>query len=122
MLLQHVHLADAAKLKPLLREVQRVGVGLDDVLRGVDLRLQGRLGDRRVDDVGGERQVGRLQFETLILGLGVQLLDLPPDAAERVQRVGDVHGGGIQRVGRRSVAEPERGEGFAGALRLDAAR
>ena len=43
LLLQHVHLADAAKLKAAAGQVQRLGVGLDDVVRGVDLRLERRL-------------------------------------------------------------------------------
>ena len=53
---------------------------------------------RGVHHVGGQRQVGGQQLPLLVFGLGVQLLDLPAHAAEQVQRVGDVHVGGIVRV------------------------
>ena len=108
LLLQHVDLAYATKLEAPPRKVQRLGIGLDDVACGIDLRLQRRLSDRRVDHVGGQRQVGCLHLEALILRLGVKLLDLPSDAAKRIQGVGDVQRAAEDRERRRTAAEPKR--------------
>jgi hypothetical protein len=120
LLLQHLHLADAAELETLLHQAQRLVVGADDVVGDVDLRLQRRLVDRGGDDVGGQRQDGGFHLVALILGLGVQLLDLPPDAAERVQCIGDVHRAGDQPEGRGAAAQAERGERGLLPLRLHA--
>ena len=88
LLLQHVDLGHAAELEALTGDADCLRVGFDNVVGGVDLRLQRRLVDGGVDDVGGQGQIGCLQLEALIVGLRAELLDLPTDAAEGVQRVG----------------------------------
>ncbi len=62
----------------------------DDALGRVDLRLQRGEIDRGDNDIGGERQVRRLELEALVLRQRFLAFDLAPNAAENVGRIGDV--------------------------------
>ena len=66
------------------------------LLGGRDLVAQRRLLDRGGHEVGGQGQIGRLSLEALRFRLGPGALDLAPDAAEDVGRVGDAQLGGVQ--------------------------
>ena len=60
----------------------------------------------------GQRQIGRLELEALIIGQRRGGLDLPPLAAEHIGRVGDVHSGLVEienvTAGRLSRIPPAR--------------
>ena len=75
-----------------------------DVFGRCDLGAQRGLGDGRGDHVGGEAQIARLEGEALVVGLGVQRLDLAADAAERIERIRHVDAGAVQRVVIRAAA------------------
>jgi hypothetical protein len=50
----------------LPHDVELAGLGLDDLLGRRDPPAQRCLIDRRDDDIGGQRQIGRSQVEPLI--------------------------------------------------------
>jgi hypothetical protein len=54
LLRQHIRPTDPAQREPPLSHVELLLIQPDDLLRGVDLRLQGRLGQRRRHPVGGQ--------------------------------------------------------------------
>jgi hypothetical protein len=84
-----------------------VALRFDDVLRRLDLGAQRRFGDRRRHHVRCERQIGRLQFEPLILRQRCAGLDLASQATEDVGRVRDVHGGLVEIESLRSSGQAE---------------
>ena len=90
---QHVGARGAAQVELAAHHAERVLEDADDVLGGVDLRLQRGEVDRRDHDVGGERQIRRLELEALHLGQRLLRFDLAAHAAEHVGRVGDVERG-----------------------------
>src|SRR3981189_1627382 len=59
---------DGAQALLLPQDAERLALGGDDALGGVDLGTQRRLQDGGGDDVGSKRQVGRLELEALRLG------------------------------------------------------
>ena len=107
---QHVGLGDAAEVELLLNETELIGFRLDDLLRGLDLAAQRDLLDRGRHHVRGQRQVGGLELEALILGLRGAAFDQPPLAAEHVGRIGDIHGR-LEEIENARRAGPAEGRG-----------
>ena len=117
---QHVGLRGAAQCETLAHQVQLLRLVLDDVLRRGDLTAQRGLLHRGNDHVGGQREIGRLELEALILRLRREQFDLSPCAAEHVRRIRHVQCRRDQaecgvRVG---LAERRTGEPLRSACRL----
>lgn len=83
---------------------QLIRLGFDDLYGRGDLVPQRGVGDRRRDHISGQRQVGRLQLERLIVGLRIERLDLPVRAAPDIERVGDADRGVEELVERALLA------------------
>ena len=77
-------------------QTKEIGRELDDGFRRVDLAPQRSFLHGGEDEVRRQGQVGRFQREALVVGLGLQRLDVPPRAAEYVRRVGHQHLAGKQ--------------------------
>ena len=108
---QHVGLRGAAQREALPHQVQLLRLVLDDVLRRGDLAAQRGLLHRGNHHVRGQREIGRLELEALILRLRRERFDLPPRAAEHVRRVRDVQRRRDQAERRVRVGLAERGTG-----------
>ena len=88
----HVGRAHGAELEALLQYVELLLIGGDEIARDLDLRGVGGIGDRGGHDIGGQRQIGRLKLESLILGRGEIALNRAHRLAEDVgrERHGDI--------------------------------
>jgi len=93
----HRTLADA---ESALQQGKGLTLDLDGALGGGDLAAQRGLGDGGDHDVGGEGEIGRLELEALLLGLGVERFGGTPRAAPQVGDESDVQQAGEQSVDR----------------------
>src|SRR6185437_14851390 len=82
---QDGRIRNRARLRLNLAELYLLFLQIDELHGGVDFSAIRRLGDYRVDDVGGERDVGGLFVGVSHIELGAQTLDQTPLAAEDVQ-------------------------------------
>ncbi len=91
-----------------LQDVEHLGVEFDDLIGGVDLGAQRRLGDSRAGNARRQCQIGRLDLKALIVGQRLQRLDLPAVEAPDVKRVRDHRLRGEQIEGLRRRAGRKR--------------
>ena len=75
VLRQHVGLRRLTEVELPFQNIQQMALDRDDALGGVDLAAQRGFLDRRRHHIAGQRQVGGLELEQLLLGGGVQALD-----------------------------------------------
>ena len=73
----------------LAQDVERLALGGDDAPGRLDLGAQRGLLDGRGDDVGGQRQIRRLELEALRLGQRLERFGGPTVGAEQVERVAE---------------------------------
>ena len=82
-----------------------------DLFGGRDLCAERGFGDGGGHHVRGQREVAGLERVSLVVGLRLQRLDLAADAAENIERVGDVHARAVQGVEIGAIAgQAERGQ------------
>jgi hypothetical protein len=87
----HIQFAHIALGELVVHRVEDLGVDLDQLLRRIDLGLQGRLLDGGVGDVGGQGQIGRQHLVARGLFLGLDPFQGAAAEAEDVRRIGDAH-------------------------------
>src|SRR5262249_7117469 len=87
----------------------------DDLLGRGNLRTQQRFLDGGRRHARGQRQVRRLELESLALGGGPQRLHLPPNAAEHIERVAQRPLRGVEVEAQLGRTE-WRGQGSRGSL------
>ena len=123
LLLQHVHPGGAAGPDAPLGDVELRALHARDLRGRRHLCAQRRFGDGGGHDIRGEREVAGLEQASLVIRLRLQRFDLAANAAEDVERVGDVHARAVQRVEIGAVAgQADGGERGVGALRLKCPR
>ena len=93
---QHIGLCRGTDIELVLHDDKLIALDLDDIEGRRDLAAQRRFLHRRGQHIRGQCEIGRLQFEALIVGLRRRRLDLAALAAKHVRRVGDVDGGLVQ--------------------------
>ena len=108
---EHVRYGDGAEFEAFLQQVELCLIGDDEIARDLDLRGVGSVGDRRGDDVRGEREISRLELEALTLGGGGVALDRARGLAENVRREGDPDIDVVERVDLRRVRGAGRARG-----------
>ena len=101
---RHVGLADGAELETLLQDVELLRIGGHEASRDLYLLGIGGVGDRRGDHIRGQREIGGLELEALVLGRRRVALDGSDRLAEHIGREGN----GDIRVEKR-VAKRRRG-------------
>ncbi len=76
--------------------------------------------DGRSDDVRVRVEIACFERELLVFRLRLQRLDLPPDPAERIERIGHVHRGSLQivEIGAGKSGDAECGTGGLMTLAL----
>ena len=93
----------------MAHDIELIGFRLDDVSRRFDLAAQRGLLDGRRHHIGGQGQIGRFEFEALIIGERTGRLDLPTLAAEYVGCIRDIHRRLKQIENRRRAGRSEFG-------------
>src|SRR6516164_3023275 len=85
-----VEAPDTAELKLPLHAAHRFLLSGERLPRGLDLRAQRCLADRRSHDVAGKRQARALELIALVIDERLQALELASVATEDIERVGNV--------------------------------
>ena len=86
---QHVRIGSGAGADLRFGGVKLLVLQLDQLLGRANLCRVGGARDAGVDDICGQRQVGRLARVTLVVGLGPQTFHRPALTTEHVERVAD---------------------------------
>ena len=89
-------LRNAAQGQLFLEDLEAVASAVHDRLIRLDLAAQRGLLDGRRHDIGGQRQIGRLQVVALGVRERLRRLDLPPIPTPHVQHIGHADLGGLQ--------------------------
>ena len=107
---RHVAAVGVARFELLAEDVEHLGVDRDELVGGLDLPAQRGFGDGGDHDVRAQRQIGRLDLKTLVVGLRLQRLNGAAVETPDVERVrhADLRGVERERVGARIEDRRER--------------
>ena len=88
LLRRHVGAIGIARVELAAENVEHLGVGRDQLVGGLDLPAQRGFGDGGDHDIGAQREIGRLDLKTLIVGLCFKRLNGAAVETPNIERVG----------------------------------